>query len=335
MVDNSYIESIFNSIGVMINEGQNQEILYFFPLVYNEKNLKYQFKNEYTIVSQPLGTYFTDFLNTDFEDLDEFKDFFTKYAMSILTNNYQKVVTKCTFSEDEYNVLINEVFSKNKNKLLKIQHQLDQILDYCIINPRNRKVDYTPLDRFLVLQSTRESFTLLRKAKMELVTFYGLANERLAHKKEDEIYELLKNNTPEKYFVYIPTSLESFINFLLCHIIENKLHLKICKNCHKYFLTQNSKTNYCDNIVLGSDNTCKELGRNITFHNNIDDDPLLKRYYKIYYKKSVLARRYPDIQEYVKDFNNYKKFGKNKIAAYKANKISEEEFNTWLDKKDK
>lgn len=335
MVDNSYIESVFKSIGIMINEEQNQEILYFFPLVFDEKNSNYQFKNNYSIVAQPLGTYFTDFLNTDFENFDEFKDFFVKYSMTVLGNDYLKIINEGTFSENEYNVFINDIYSKNRNKLIKIQKQLDEILDYCIINPRNRKENYTALDRFLVLQSVHENLTLFRNNKLELVTFYKLANEKLAYKNEGEIYELLKDNTPKKYFVYIPTSIEALIYFLLCNIVENKLHLKVCKNCNKYFLTSNAKTSYCDNIALGSDKTCKEIGRNLSFQNSIENDTLLKRYYKIYYKKSVLARRYPDIQEYIKDFNNYKKFEKNKIAAYKANKISEEEFNTWLDKKDK
>ena len=39
MIDNSYISSIFKSIGIMINEGTKQEIMYYFPLVYDEKNL--------------------------------------------------------------------------------------------------------------------------------------------------------------------------------------------------------------------------------------------------------------------------------------------------------
>lgn len=32
MSDNSYISSVFKSIGIMINEETKQEILYFFPL---------------------------------------------------------------------------------------------------------------------------------------------------------------------------------------------------------------------------------------------------------------------------------------------------------------
>lgn len=39
MVDNSYIANILKSICTIINEGQNEEISYFFSLVFDEKKL--------------------------------------------------------------------------------------------------------------------------------------------------------------------------------------------------------------------------------------------------------------------------------------------------------
>lgn len=49
----------------------------------------------------------------------------------------------------------------------------------------------------------------------------------------------------------------------------------------------------------------------------------------------MMARRNPDIIEYTKDLNNYKKYGKNKLELYKTNKISAEDFNNWMNNKDK
>lgn len=335
MVVNGYIENIFNSIGIMINEETNMEILYYFPLVFDEKNSTYDFKNSYSIVTQPLGTFFTDFLNTDFEKLEEFNDLFIKYSFAILGNEYKKINKLGPFSKEDYQKLVGQLYSKKRSSLIRIQEQLDEILDYCIINPRNRKNKYSALDRFLVLQSVHENLTLFRNNKIEMITFYKIANQPLSNRSEDEIYNLLKDNKPTKYFVYIPTTIESLIYFVLCKVIENKLHLKICKNCNNYFLTTNSKISYCNNIALYSEKTCKEIGASSKFQNSINNDELLKKYYKLYSKKSMLARRNPNIQEYVKDFNNYKKIGKSKVEAYKTEKISSEEFEIWLSKKDK
>lgn len=67
MVDYDYLSEIFNSLGIIINQGLKQEIIYFFPLVFSEKDNKYELKNSYSITTQPLGTFFVDFINTNFD----------------------------------------------------------------------------------------------------------------------------------------------------------------------------------------------------------------------------------------------------------------------------
>lgn len=337
MSDNSYISSVFKSIGIMINEETKQEILYFFPLVYNKKNSTYYFKNTYSIINQPLGTFFTDFLNTNFNKKDDFVDFFEKYSFVILGMKYKNILIENQFTDFEFKSFIDKLYNDKSSKLIRIQEQLDEILDYCIINPRKRKNAFSALDRFLVLQTVHENLTLFRNNKMEFVTFYKICNEPISNKSENEIYKILENKNKhiKKYCVYIPPSIEALIYFILCNIVENKLLLKICKNCSCYFLTNNSKINYCNNIAPGFDKTCREIGVITSFKNTIENDELLKKYYKIYSKKAMLSRRNPDIIEYQKDFESYKKFGKNKLFSYKTGKISSEDFNIWLEKKNK
>ena len=172
---------------------------------------------------------------------------------------------------------------------------------------------------------------------MEALTFYKLNNAPISNKTENELYDLIKANEHrvEKMTVSIPTSIESLIYFSLLNVLENNLILKVCKNCNNYFFANNSKTEYCNNIAPYSDKTCIEIGRNHSFMKSLNEDDLLERYYKIYHRKATLARRNPDIKEYVKSFDNYKKFGKIKLADYKSKSISKEEFKIWLDKKDK
>ena len=172
---------------------------------------------------------------------------------------------------------------------------------------------------------------------METLTFYKLNNVPISNKTENELYDLIKANEHrvEKITVSIPTSIESLIYFSLLNVLENNLILKVCKNCNNYFFANNSKTEYCNNIAPYSDKPCIEIGRNHSFMKGLNEDALLERYYKIYHRKATLARRNPDIKEYVKSFDNYKKFGKIKLADYKSKSISKEEFKIWLDKKDK
>ena len=334
-MDYEYLSSVFKHIGILINNDLKQEIIYYFPLVFSEKSSKYMFKTSYVVLKQPLGTFFIDFINADFDNIEEFKEFFLKYSSSILDKNYKKILKKDEYSESEFNELLNKIYDKKLSNLKKIQGQVDEILDYTIIHPRRK--DFTPIDRLLVLQTVHENLTLLRNNNMETLTFYKLNNAPISNKTENELYDLIKANEHrvEKITVSIPTSIESLIYFSLLNVLENNLILKVCKNCNNYFFANNSKTEYCNNIAPYSDKPCIEIGRNNSFIKTLNEDALLERYYKIYHRKATLARRNPDIKEYVKSFDNYKKFGKIKLADYKSKSISKEEFKIWLDKKDK
>ena len=334
-MDYEYLSSVFKYIGILINNDLKQEIIYYFPLVFSEKSSKYMFKTSYVVLKQPLGTFFIDFINADFDNIEEFKEFFLKFSFSILDKNYTKLFKDKEYLESEFNELLNKIYDKKVSNLKKIQGQVDEILDYTIIHPRRK--DFTPIDRLLVLQTVHENLTLLRNNNMETLTFYKLNNVPISNKTENELYDLIKANEHrvEKITVSIPTSIESLIYFSLLNVLENNLILKVCKNCNNYFFANNSKTEYCNNIAPYSDKPCIEIGRNHSFMKSLNEDDLLEKYYKIYHRKATLARRNPDIKEYVKSFDNYKKFGKIKLADYKSKSISKEEFKIWLDKKDK
>ena len=334
-MDYEYLSSVFKYIGILINNDLKQEIIYYFPLVFSKKTSKYMFKTSYVVLKQPLGTFFIDFINADFDNIEEFKELFLKYSFSILNKNYTKLFKDKEYLESEFNELLNKIYDKKVSNLKKIQGQVDEILDYTIIHPRRK--DFTPIDRLLVLQTVHENLTLLRNNNIEALTFYKLNNVPISNKTENELYDLIKANEHrvEKITVSIPTSIESLIYFSLLNVLENNLILKVCKNCNNYFFANNSKTEYCNNIAPYSDKTCIEIGRNHSFMKSLNEDDLLEKYYKIYHRKATLARRNPDIKEYVKSFDNYKKFGKIKLADYKSKSISKEEFKIWLDKKDK
>ncbi len=335
MIDYDYLSSVFNHLGIIINEELKQEIIYYFPLVFSEKSGKYEIKNSYSIIAQPLGTFFIDFINTDFDKINEFKDFFFKYSFSILDDSIKKIFKTTSFDKNSLEKFLDEIYSKKSPVLKRIQKQLDEIMDYCIINPRRKNKGFTALDRFLVLLSVHGNLTILRENKMETVTFYKLSDIPIANKTENEFYSILENNQNKikKNVVSIPHSIESLLYFIICNIVENKLYFKICKNCNRYFISSNSKIEYCNRIAPFSNKTCKEIGRSSIFQKNLNADPLLEQYYKIYSQKAMMARRNADISKYVNDFEKYKKIGKIKVAAYKSKKLTKEDFKNWLEKR--
>lgn len=337
MFNNSLISSVFDNIGFILNEKLNKEIMYFYPLIFDEKNREYSYQNSYKIFENPFGSFFAYFLNTNFKDIESFKEFFLEYTFLLIDNNSRNNYYSKTYKENELELFIEKMYEKNCNRLLRLQQQVDKILDYCILNPKNKKIEYTPLQRFFVLQATNENLTLLQNTKILTSNMYFINNKAAFNSSEKDLYSILatKYNKIDKITLAIPISIESLLYYSLCKIMENKIKIKTCNICGRYFITKNILINYCNNIAPGHDCTCKELGRKFAFNKTTNEDPLLTLYYKIYARKSILARRNPDITEYVKEFDSFKNVGKRKLKEYKNNDLSKDDFSKWLNKKNK
>ena len=202
-----------------------------------------------------------------------------------------------------------------------------------IINPQ--KKDLSILERFIILSTVHENFSILKNVKIENISFYNVANYIISSPSEKDMYKILSesNHKLKKITVSIPHNIESLLYYTLSCIMEEQLFFKVCNNCNNYFISSNSKKKYCDRIAPNSDKLCSEIGRRNKFKGNINSDPLLDEYYKIYHKYSILAARNPDISSYTKDYNTIKGVGTKKVNEYKNNRISKDEFKQWLDKK--
>lgn len=334
MQENTYILDILSNLGLAINEENNSEIIINFPIKFDKKNKKYSISKDYNTSTQPLGTFLSDFLNIEFDKENDFYDFFLKYSLSII--EYKKLKTifvngEC--DEENFKTFILDLQNNNLKQLSKLQEQIDKILDYCLINPNKVSAQFSPLERFLVLRLIDTHITLLDENKSYYYTINLVSD--YPGETEKEIYNFLsdKKNNITTFDLILPTNLSAIIYKSLLSVFKEKIILKNCKNCGKYFITQNKIINYCSNIAPGeTKKTCKSIGRKNSFTTSIENDPLLSLYYKLYHKKSAMKRRYPDIEKYVKDFNNYKKQGKIKLDKYKNNQIESSEFEKWLNK---
>ena len=131
----------------------------------------------------------------------------------------------------------------------------------------------------------------------------------------------------------MPYDISGIIYKSICSILKEKIYLKVCKNCNKYFIANIKSANYCNNIAPSeTKKTCKDVGRRIAFENSKCEDSILDLYYKVYSRKSMMKSRNPDIDKYINDFNKYKETGKKKVNQYKNGKLSSEDFKSWIEK---
>ena len=334
MKENDYISDILSGLGLAINEKNNNEIIINYPIILDKKIMEFVLNSNYKLINQTLGTFLSDFLNTNFEDYNEFYLFFLKYSLSIIElDKFKKIFKDGKCPEKDFKKFILDLQNKKLKIYKKLQEQTDMILDYCLFNPSKQAINFKPIERLYVLRRTSPTLTLLNENKSAYYSvnlFSSYPGET-----EKEIYNFLSNkkNKVIEYDLIIPYDISSIIYKSICSILKEKIHLKICKNCNKYFIANIKSASYCNNIAPGeTKKTCKDVGRRISFENSKCEDYVLDLYYKVYNRKSMMKLRNPDIDKYINDFNKYKEIGKKKVIQYKKGKLSSEDFKNWIEK---
>lgn len=333
MNENMYILEILNGSGIAMNEKNHSEILIYFPLFFDEKKSKFILDTKYKITTEYIGTVLSDFLNTDLENTDDFYSFFIKYYFFF--NSYEQIkkyLDKTDYSSNSLKELSLKILQKNKSKLNKLRNQTNKILDYCLLNPNPKYIKYKPIERLSALRRLFPELTILNDHKTQSFNIDMFSS--YPGDTEKEFYNFLSKNTNKvkNINLILPENLNSVIYFSLVNVLNEKIKLKKCANCNKYFICYGTTAIYCSNVAPGETiKRCKDIGRKNTFQNNLKNDPVLKKYYRKYNQKSTRASRNSDIISYVEDFENFKIKGLKYKNNYINGKISAEKFNAWID----
>ena len=126
----------------------------------------------------------------------------------------------------------------------------------------------------------------------------------------------------------------SFYITLFNVVAVNKMHIKICGNCGRYFITHKETVTYCDRITKYN-MTCKDIGNKEYQKRKKENDTTYDKYRKIGSRKQLRAKRNPKITMYQKDLEQYRKTGKQMYKDVCSGKISNKEFAKWVDEQDK
>ena len=123
-----------------------------------------------------------------------------------------------------------------------------------------------------------------------------------------------------------------FACYEINEMINGNVRFKRCANCGRVFIPQNrSDTIYCDRVSPQCpDKTCKKYGAEQQHRKNLVSSEASGLYRKIYMSKQMLAKRNPDIVEYLESFEKFKSQSKQWKADVKAGTKTEEEFIEWL-----
>lgn len=302
-------------------------------------NCHFFIKNHFSIFHG--GTNLIDFLNTNFSNFDEyfvwFTKFFTSYIKYFEKSDIENLKIDKVYSYSEIENLGKKYFKLIKKDAIKVQKIYSEFVDY-IFNkhPLEDSRTMTNKIRFYIY------YTSHFKALKQYVTDFQIDNafnykifpEYLENSEE----KLLDFFTTGQHFadVYAETNATSSSVYSILYITlfkfveEDKYIIKKCKNCGKYFITDNPRINYCNNLFKGNQ-TCRDIGNQIAQRIKQENEIIYGKYRKIYAKKSMLVKRNPDIEVYKKDYEKWKKEAKEFMDAIRSEKKTYEEFDKWLE----
>jgi len=305
-------------------------------------NVYKKYKNLYTSHIEKkefnIGEQLCDFLNTDFENIDSFKNFNNKYGINFILNLTNIKFSDYPITAEEYENSIGIVFKEYKHVLIAFQTALKIDIEYIFnMNQLEEIKDLTSRQRFQVMaNSDKQSESLMfwndNKVNLNLSAFEIFRDYSKFPMRQDETQRIVaKANVPSSYFIectdIIQTLLIEFIE-----IANLNIEIKKCRNCGKFFVPDNrSDEIYCSNIFENG-KTCKEIGHFKVQQKLIHENDNLRIYRNVYQKLLLRTRRNPDNIQYARDFEFFKEDNNQWKENISKGLVSEEEYIKWLNK---
>lgn len=293
-----------------------------------------------------------DFISYNFDNFNDYLLFFINffdYFIDKLDNKDIKYIEIDTlYPVKEIIEIAEKYYKKEKNNLIYYQSIFKKCIHfvYCIDNPFDL-TDLTLKQRFFLYnqlyQDTFKEFSHnfhttdlleyqynnfpLKKDEVQLEDVYTLISVikeiDSTGKHLSNLHQFITNNLFTSFYITL---------FNLVAI--NKLHIKICGNCNRYFLTPKENVSYCNRIIT-ENQTCKDVGNKEYQKRKQDNDDTYRKYRTIGTRKKTRASRNPEIDIYQKDLEQFRKVGKQMYKDVCDGKISNEEFAKWVDEQDK
>ena len=291
--------------------------------------------------TQPLCTELISFLNFNFDNYDEcfmwFTKFFTSYIIYTGEDDINKFEINNLYSFSSVKKLFEKYFEEIKNDSKRGQKLLSEFVDYIFnLNSIEEIKDFTTKIRFYIYYNSHTK-KLDRFINNYFSIPQGFSFRTISDIKgstETSLIDFFKSNPDYDIEPNYSSSNENIYGILYItlfqFVLNNKYLIKKCKNCGKYFITDNPRVNYCNNLFKGSQ-TCKDIGNQIAQRIKQENEKVYGKYRKIYAKKAMLVKRNPDIEVYKTDYENWKKEAKQFMDAIRNEKKTYAEFDRWLD----
>lgn len=290
---------------------------------------------------QPLCSEVISFLNCDFDNFDEYFMWFTKFFTSYIIYTGEEDINKFEinkfYSFDKVKNLALKYYEEIKNDSKHGQELLSSFVDYIFnLNNIQEIQDFSTKIRFYIYYNSHfkelDRFINNNFSMPQGFSFRTISN--IKGNTEKDLIKFFKSASSYEVEPDYSSSNENIYGILYVtlfqFVLNNKYLIKKCKNCGKYFITDNPRINYCNNLFKGKQ-TCRDIGNQIGQRIKQENEIVYGKYRKIYAKKAMLVKRNPDIEVYKIDYENWKKEAKKFMDDIRSEKKTYKEFDKWLD----
>lgn len=293
-----------------------------------------------------------DFISYDFDVFNDyllfFINFFDYFIDKLDDNDIKHIELDTLYSVSEVVEIAKKYYDKEKGNLIYYQSLFKKCINfvYKIDNPFDMKYLTHKQIFFLYNQLYQDTFAEFKQDFHSTDLLDYQYNDFPLRKEEiglEDIFTLIsaiekidptgrKLNSLQQFET---TNLFTSFYITLFNVVAvNKMHIKICGNCGRYFITHKETVTYCDRIIENK-LTCKDIGNKEYQKRKLENDTTYEKYRKIGSRKKLRATRNPKIDIYQKDLEQYRKIGKQMYKDVCSGKISNEEFAKWVDEQDK
>ena len=130
--------------------------------------------------------------------------------------------------------------------------------------------------------------------------------------------------------VLYPNTLLDLHKFIMAKYLQAGVKFRQCKNCNNFFaVTGNSKAEYCNRLIAGSEKTCRQAGSMRIYQNKKLEDPINKPYTKAYKTRNARIRYGTMTRE---EFEKWSVEARERRDRCLAGLLDFSEFEEWLSK---
>ena len=295
--------------------------------------------NIYFPFVERLGLLLLKFLNANLSTYETaYKDFFYAYGFELLKDldkNY-KFALKGKYGDDEtYLKETKKIYNNLKDQLIYVQENIKDAVNYIYnINENEDLRPFTHSQRYAVYLIKRKGklYSYIKNDEI-IADNYSNKYDDLGHISD---YDLLKKLKEEGMLISIVNTHKSNDISSVCYAILEELSkidnypIKKCQNCGMYFIP-NSRLDeiYCD-YPKENGKTCREQGAILSYNRRLQEKSAYAEYRKTYQQKFAMVNKNKNDKNLKKEFDNWKKQAKEKIAKLKHGELSEDEVYEWI-----